>query len=88
MRITKAMADAFEAGDRAELRRLLNLKPWQVSPLDEAGRVPASVQYGRCALVATRASTARRTAEGGAKATISQCPPPKADMCSATKDVR
>ena len=40
MRITKAMADAFEAGDRAELRRLLNLKPWQVSPLDVAGPCP------------------------------------------------
>ena len=34
------MADAFEAGDRAELRRLLNLKPWQVSPLDVAGPCP------------------------------------------------
>jgi hypothetical protein len=34
MRITAEMVAAFKAKDDEELRRLLHLKPWELSPLD------------------------------------------------------
>ena len=33
-RVTAAAVEAYRAGDRAELDRLLGIKPWQPSPLE------------------------------------------------------
>lgn len=39
-RITPAAVEAFKAGDVAELRKALQLRPWETSPLDAVGVCP------------------------------------------------
>lgn len=39
-RITPAAVEAFQAGDVAELRKALQLRPWETSPLDAVGACP------------------------------------------------
>lgn len=39
-RITPAAVEAFKAGDVAELRKALQLRPWETSPLDAVGACP------------------------------------------------
>lgn len=39
-RITPAAVEAFKAGDVAGLRRALQLRPWEPSPLDAVGACP------------------------------------------------
>ena len=41
-RIPHAVIQAYEAGDNDTLRALLDLKPWEVSPLDADGPCPYS----------------------------------------------
>lgn len=38
MRITAAMQKAFDDGDERTLSRLLNLKPWEISPIGAYGK--------------------------------------------------
>lgn len=39
-RITPAAVEAFKAGDVAELRKALQLRPWETSPLAAVGECP------------------------------------------------
>jgi len=39
-RITPAAVEAFKAGDVAGLRKALQLRPWETSPLDAVGACP------------------------------------------------
>lgn len=41
-RIPRAVIEAYEAGDDDTVRALLDLKPWEVSPLDADGACPYS----------------------------------------------
>jgi hypothetical protein len=45
-RITAEAIAAFGAGDKAALRAVLGLKPWEASPLDENNPHPAGSAYG------------------------------------------